>query len=76
MTKHAERVRLWPLPNEVLRPGALCPKSGAAFLANHVDSTEHEDWGVCRDCGEVLSLRGEWLPVHRIPAELIDVAES
>ena len=58
----------FPLPNEFKRPGDLCSKSFAGQPANHVEATEHAEWGVCRDCGETVNVSRGMVPEHRIPA--------
>lgn len=48
---------------EAERP--LCHLSFAEYPDQHTDPAEHDGWGVCRGCGEVVSIRGRYLPEHR-----------
>ena len=45
----------------------LCHKSFAEHPEDHTDPGEHDGWGVCRGCGEVVNTRGRYVPEHRRP---------
>jgi hypothetical protein len=44
--------------------GRLCSRSFASHQTEHVDPIDVEGWGVCRGCGEVINMRGAYVPEH------------